>query len=241
MKENLSLETALSLFSLVSSLSPRTSTSLSHFPLAVAFSFSPSPLFRSRRCRRVAFSPISPSSLAIFHRCLRFTSAFGTSRPTCLHLIYRTPHLLGLLRRTDFLVFVGGHLYRRDISRPRPTYRPVSSRRRLHAPKKLQRKEVRAEIEAEEKWWGRFHETIPLCTLEEEIGSSCLSSKLVRLTACVSSQVSLLERLHHRNIVNMVGYCVDKSHKMLIYLFMSNGSLENLLNDGEVGISFLEM
>ncbi|CAA7029834.1 unnamed protein product [Microthlaspi erraticum] len=58
------------------------------------------------------------------------------------------------------------------------------------APKKLQRKKVRAEIEAEEKLWGRFHETIPLWTLEEEIGSSCLSSKLVRLTACVSSQSS---------------------------------------------------
>lgn len=33
--------------------------------------------------------------------------------------------------------------------------------------------------------------------------------------------------------MNLTGYCVDKSHRMLIYEFMSNGSLENLLYGGE--------
>ncbi|ESQ41547.1 hypothetical protein EUTSA_v10013581mg [Eutrema salsugineum] len=47
------------------------------------------------------------------------------------------------------------------------------------------------------------------------------------------TEVSLLGRLHHRNLVNLVGYCVDKSHRMLIYEFMSNGSLENRLYGGE--------
>lgn len=47
------------------------------------------------------------------------------------------------------------------------------------------------------------------------------------------TEVSLLGRLHHRNLVNLTGYCVDKSHRMLIYEFMSNGSLENLLYGGE--------
>lgn len=42
-------------------------------------------------------------------------------------------------------------------------------------------------------------------------------------------QVSLLGRLHHRNLVNLLGYCVDKGQHMLIYEFMSNGSLSNLL------------
>lgn len=42
-------------------------------------------------------------------------------------------------------------------------------------------------------------------------------------------QVLLLGRLHHRNLVNLVGYCVDKGQHMLIYEFMSSGSLENLL------------
>ncbi|XP_030452159.1 calcium/calmodulin-regulated receptor-like kinase 2 [Syzygium oleosum] len=43
------------------------------------------------------------------------------------------------------------------------------------------------------------------------------------------TEVSLLGRLHHRNLVNLVGYCIDKGQHMLIYEFMSNGSLANLL------------
>ncbi|PON31255.1 Serine/threonine protein kinase [Parasponia andersonii] len=49
------------------------------------------------------------------------------------------------------------------------------------------------------------------------------------------TEVSLLGRLHHRNLVNLVGYCVDKGQRMLIYQFMSNGSLENLLYGSEGG------
>lgn len=41
--------------------------------------------------------------------------------------------------------------------------------------------------------------------------------------------MSLLGRLHHRNLVNLVGYCVDKGQRMLIYEFMTNGSLASLL------------
>ncbi|XP_059641036.1 calcium/calmodulin-regulated receptor-like kinase 2 [Cornus florida] len=47
------------------------------------------------------------------------------------------------------------------------------------------------------------------------------------------TEVSLLGRLHHRNLVNLVGYCVDKGQHMLIYEFMSNGSLANLLYSEE--------
>ncbi|KAF5958477.1 hypothetical protein HYC85_005702 [Camellia sinensis] len=47
------------------------------------------------------------------------------------------------------------------------------------------------------------------------------------------TEVSLLGRLHHRNLVNLVGYCVDKGQHMLIYEFMSNGSLANLLYSQE--------
>lgn len=43
------------------------------------------------------------------------------------------------------------------------------------------------------------------------------------------TEVSLLGRLHHRNLVNLVGYCVDKGQHMLVYEYMSNGSLEKLL------------
>jgi serine/threonine protein kinase len=46
-------------------------------------------------------------------------------------------------------------------------------------------------------------------------------------TSCL--QVALLSRLHHRNLVNLVGYCVEKGQHILIYEFMSNGSLARLL------------
>ncbi|KAK9700264.1 hypothetical protein RND81_08G228100 [Saponaria officinalis] len=47
------------------------------------------------------------------------------------------------------------------------------------------------------------------------------------------TEVSLLGRLHHRNLVNLVGYCVDKGQYMLIYEYMSNGSLDKLIYSEE--------
>ncbi|XP_062233073.1 calcium/calmodulin-regulated receptor-like kinase 2 [Phragmites australis] len=43
------------------------------------------------------------------------------------------------------------------------------------------------------------------------------------------TEVALLSRLHHRNLVNLVGYCVEKGQRILIYEYMSNGSLARLL------------
>lgn len=43
------------------------------------------------------------------------------------------------------------------------------------------------------------------------------------------TEVRLLSRHHHPNLVNLVGYSVDKGQKMLIYEFMSNGSVSSHL------------
>jgi serine/threonine protein kinase len=40
----------------------------------------------------------------------------------------------------------------------------------------------------------------------------------------------LLGRLHHRNLVNLVGYCEERGQRILVYEFMTNGSLEQQLN-----------
>lgn len=45
------------------------------------------------------------------------------------------------------------------------------------------------------------------------------------------TEVMLLGRLHHRNLVNLVGYCADKNQHMLIYVYMSRGSLASHLYD----------
>ncbi|KAK4439853.1 Calcium/calmodulin-regulated receptor-like kinase [Sesamum alatum] len=43
------------------------------------------------------------------------------------------------------------------------------------------------------------------------------------------TEVTLLGRLHHRNLVNLVGYCAEKHQHMLIYVYMSRGSLASHL------------
>ncbi|CAM8984630.1 unnamed protein product [Rhodiola kirilowii] len=47
------------------------------------------------------------------------------------------------------------------------------------------------------------------------------------------TEVLLSGRLNHRNIVSLVGYCAQRGKHMLVYAYMSNGSLaSHLYNDG---------
>ncbi|CAA0830962.1 Protein kinase superfamily protein [Striga hermonthica] len=48
-------------------------------------------------------------------------------------------------------------------------------------------------------------------------------------------EVLMLSLLHHPNLVNLIGYCTDGDQRLLIYEFMSMGSLENHLFDVEPG------
>lgn len=43
------------------------------------------------------------------------------------------------------------------------------------------------------------------------------------------TEVMLLGRLHHRNLVNLIGYCAEKGQHILIYVYMSKGSLASHL------------
>ncbi|RVW94688.1 Calcium/calmodulin-regulated receptor-like kinase 1 [Vitis vinifera] len=52
------------------------------------------------------------------------------------------------------------------------------------------------------------------------------------------TEVHLLGRLHHRNLVNLVGYCAEKGQHMLIYVYMSKGSLASHLY-GKLAINSL--
>ncbi|XP_051151926.1 probable serine/threonine-protein kinase PBL23 isoform X2 [Andrographis paniculata] len=42
-------------------------------------------------------------------------------------------------------------------------------------------------------------------------------------------EVLMLSLLHHPNLVNLVGYCAEGEQRMLVYQYMSNGSLEDHL------------
>jgi serine/threonine protein kinase len=44
------------------------------------------------------------------------------------------------------------------------------------------------------------------------------------------TEIELLSRLHHRNLVSLLGYCDQKGEQMLVYEFMPNGSLQDALS-----------
>lgn len=38
-------------------------------------------------------------------------------------------------------------------------------------------------------------------------------------------QVALLSRIHHRNLVPLIGYCEEADRRILVYEYMHNGTL----------------
>ncbi|CAH2074709.1 unnamed protein product, partial [Thlaspi arvense] len=44
------------------------------------------------------------------------------------------------------------------------------------------------------------------------------------------TEIELLSRLHHRNLVSLLGYCDEKGEQMVVYEFMPNGSLQDALS-----------
>lgn len=43
-------------------------------------------------------------------------------------------------------------------------------------------------------------------------------------------EVDILSRLDHPNLVKLIGYCADGNHRFLVYEFMPNGNLQDVLN-----------
>ena len=49
------------------------------------------------------------------------------------------------------------------------------------------------------------------------------------------TEIELLSRVHHKNLVSLVGFCFDQGEQMLIYEYAPNGNLK----DGLSGTSIL--
>jgi len=44
------------------------------------------------------------------------------------------------------------------------------------------------------------------------------------------TEIELLSRVHHKNVVKLLGFCFDQKEQMLVYEYISNGSLKDSLS-----------
>ncbi|KAK2357840.1 G-type lectin S-receptor serine/threonine-protein kinase LECRK1 [Trifolium repens] len=52
------------------------------------------------------------------------------------------------------------------------------------------------------------------------------------------AEITTIARTHHRNLVKLIGFCIEGSEKLLVYEFVSKRSLANLLFEGEMRLSW---
>ncbi|KAI0511060.1 hypothetical protein KFK09_011678 [Dendrobium nobile] len=55
------------------------------------------------------------------------------------------------------------------------------------------------------------------------------------------NEVSTIGRIHHVNVVQLVGFCVEGSYRALVYEYMENGSLDKYIFNSSKAIRFLNM
>ncbi|XP_050368210.1 putative serine/threonine-protein kinase-like protein CCR3 [Argentina anserina] len=61
--------------------------------------------------------------------------------------------------------------------------------------------------------------------------TSTKTKKFQEKRSAFDSELALLSRLHHKHLVKLVGSCEDKDERLLVYEYMSNGSLHDHLHN----------
>lgn len=44
------------------------------------------------------------------------------------------------------------------------------------------------------------------------------------------TEIELLSRIHHKNVVSLVGFCYEQGEQMLVYEYISKGTLRDCLS-----------
>ena len=50
------------------------------------------------------------------------------------------------------------------------------------------------------------------------------------------TEIELLSRIHHKNVVALVGFCYEQGEQMLVYEYISNGTLKDNLTGNYISL-----
>ena len=58
--------------------------------------------------------------------------------------------------------------------------------------------------------------------------------KILKRTECVLkdfvAEIDIITTLHHKNVISLLGYCFENNNLLLVYNYLSRGSLEENLH-----------